>query len=345
VPLGVRLTGGTIRQKSEIPMKLMRFSRKNEPAALSRLGVLIGADLVADLRAGYALYLVDEAGNPKGPELAQLYMPPYIAQFLHIGEPAWRALGDAYTYLADLAPNAPEALGLAGERLFVPLSECRLYAPVRPSKLITVALNYPRHAALSERTVGDLPHAAVKTLSALTGPERDIVRPRHCRELDFETELAVVIGRKCKNVPEVEAYSYVAGYTILNDVNARDIGARERAGGNVFLAKTFDTFAPTGPWMVTREAIPDPMRLRIQTRVNGEQRQDGNTHEMIHSISKLISYMSQITLMPGDIIATGSPGGGGLSNPDWLLKAGDVVECEIEGIGILRNAVVDESEG
>ena len=323
-------------------MKLMRYSRKTEPTALSRLGVLIGSDLVADLRAGYALYLVDEAGNPKGHEIAQLYMPPYIAQFLHIGEAAWRALGDAYTYLADLAPNAPDAQGLTGERLFMPLSECRLYAPVRPSKLITVALNYPRHAAASERTRGDLPHAAVKTLSALNGPERDIVRPRHCRELDFETELAVVIGRRCKNVPEVEAYSYVAGYTILNDVNARDIGARERAGGNVFLAKTFDTFAPMGPWMVTRDAIPDPMHLRIQTRVNGEQRQDGNTHEMIHSISKLISYMSQITLCPGDIIATGSPGGGGLSNPDWLLRAGDIVECEIEGIGVLRNAVVEE---
>ena len=168
------------------------------------------------------------------------------------------------------------------------------------------------------------------------------MRPRHCRELDFETELAVVIGRRCKNVSESEAYSYVAGYTILNDVNARDIGSREREGGDVFLAKTFDTFAPMGPWMVTREAIPDPMHLRIQTRVNGEQRQDGNTNEMIHSIPKLISYLSQITLFPGDIIATGSPSGGAHGNADWLLQTGDVIECEIEGIGVLRNGVVDD---
>ena len=99
-----------------------------------------------------------------------------------------------------------------------------------------------------------------------------------------------------------------------------------------------------GPWLVTREAIPDPMHLRIQTRVNGELRQDGNTHEMIHSIPALISYLSQMTLLPGDIIATGSPGGGGLSNPEWMLRAGDVVECEIEGIGVLRNGVVDEPD-
>jgi 2-keto-4-pentenoate hydratase/2-oxohepta-3-ene-1,7-dioic acid hydratase in catechol pathway len=165
-----------------------------------------------------------------------------------------------------------------------------------------------------------------------------------CRDLDFQTELAVVIGKRCKNVPEVEAYDYIAGYTILNDVTARDVAARERESGNVFLAKTYDTFAPLGPWMVTRDAIPDPMHLRIQTRVNGEQRQDGNTHEMIHSIPKLIAYVSQMTLFPGDIIATGSPGGGGVSNPDWMLRAGDVVECEIEGIGVLRNGVVDEPE-
>jgi 2-keto-4-pentenoate hydratase/2-oxohepta-3-ene-1,7-dioic acid hydratase in catechol pathway len=125
-------------------------------------------------------------------------------------------------------------------------------------------------------------------------------------------------------------------------VTARDIARREREGGNMFLAKTFDTFSPMGPWLVTREAIPDPMHLRIQTRVNGEQRQDGNTQDMIFPIAKLIAYLSRITLMPGDIIATGSPGGGGLANPDWLLQPGDVIESEIEGIGVLRNAVVDE---
>ena len=325
-------------------MKLMRYSRRHEPSALSRLGVLVGRDLVADLRAGYALYLVDEAGHPKGRELAQLYMPAYITQFLHGGEAAWRALGDAYSYLAGLVETAPDAAGLGGEQLFMPLSECRLYAPVRPSKLITVGHNYPGYARATPRTAGELPAAFAKMLSAVTGPDRDIVKPRVCSELDFETELAVVIGKRCKNVSEEDAYGVVAGYTILNDVTARDVARRERDGGHPFLSKAFDTFAPMGPWMVTREAIPDPMHLRIVTRVNGEVRQEGNTKDMIFPIAKLISYMSQMTLMPGDVIATGSPGGGGLANPDWLLKPGDVIECEIEGIGVLRNAVVDEPE-
>jgi 2-keto-4-pentenoate hydratase/2-oxohepta-3-ene-1,7-dioic acid hydratase in catechol pathway len=324
-------------------MKLMRYSRRHEPSALARLGVLVGPDLAADLRAGYALYLVETANNLKGREVSTIYIPAYIAQFLHMGEAAWLALADAYTYLADLAQADPAAAGLNGEPLFLPLAECRLFAPVRPSKLIAIGRNYPGYRKNPGKQGGAVPAAFIKTLSSITGAGRDIVKPRACRELDFETELAVVIGKKCKHVREEDAYGVVAGYTIVNDITARDVGRLEREGGHLFLGKTYDTFAPMGPWMVTREAIPDPMHLRIQTRVNGETRQDGNTRDMIWSIPKLISYMSQITLMPGDIIATGSPGGGGLANPEWLLKAGDVIEAEIEGIGILRNAVIDES--
>ena len=324
-------------------MKIMRYSRRHEPSSLSRLGVLLNSEVVADLRAGYALYQVDELGNRTGSELARLYIPSYIAQFLHIGEPAWLALGDAYSYLAELAGSSPGATGLGGEQLFIPLSECRLYAPVRPLKLIAVGRNYPAYTRQPGKQRGALPAAFIKPLSSITGPGRDIVKPRACAELDYETELAVVIGKKCKHVSEHDAYGVIAGYTVLNDVTARDVARREREGGHPFLAKTFDTFAPMGPWLVTREAIPDPMHLRIVTRVNGEVRQDGNTKDMLYSIPKLVAYISQITLMPGDIIATGSPGGGGLSNPEWLLNAGDVIECEIENIGVLRNAVIDEA--
>lgn len=323
-------------------MKLMRYSRKHDPAALARLGVLVGHDLVADLRAGYALYLVGESNNPKGRELAAIYMPPYIAQFLHMGEAAWLALGDAFTYLDGLAQTAPDASGLNGEQLFIPLAECRLYAPVRPSKLIAIGRNYPGYTRNPGKQGGTVPACFIKTPSSIIGPGRDILKPPVCKELDFETELAVVIGRKCKHVREEDAYHVVAGYTIVNDITARDVGTLEREGGHLFLGKTYDTFAPMGPWMVTRDAIPNPMHLTIKTRVNGEQRQDGNTKDMIWSIPKLIAYMSQITLMPGDIISTGSPGGGGLANPSWLLQAGDVIEAEVEGIGVLKNGVVDE---
>ena len=322
-------------------MKLMRYSRKHEPAALSRLGVMIGPDRVADLHEGYSLYLLEEARNPKGRELAAIYMPPYIAQFLYMGEPAWLALGDAYAYLDRLAASAADATGMDGRKIFTSLPECRLYAPVRPGKLIAIGRNYHEYTKHPGRQAGRVPAAFVKTLSAITGPGRDILKPPRVHELDCETELAIVIGKRCKHVREEDAYDVVAGYTIVNDVTARDVGRIEREGGNLFLAKSYDTFSPMGPWMVTRDAIPEPMHLRIQTRVNGENRQDGNTSDMIWSIPRLIAYLSQITLMPGDIITTGSPGGGGLANPEWYLRTGDVIESEIEGIGVLRNAVVD----
>jgi len=323
-------------------MRLMRYSRKHEPSAQARLGVMVGGDLVADLRAGYALYMVEHLRNPKGRELAAIYMPPYIAQFLHMGEAAWLALGDAFTYLSDLAQNNPLLAGLTGEQLFIPLDECRLYAPVRPSKLIAIGRNYPGYTKNPGKQGGKVPAGFIKTNSSITGPGRDILKPRACSELDCETELAVVIGKRCKHVREENAYDVIAGYTIVNDITARDVAKLEREGGHLFLGKTYDTFTPMGPWMVTRDAIPDPMNLRIHTRVNGETRQDGNTRDMVWSIPQLVAYMSQITLMPGDIIATGSPGGGALANPAWLLNAGDVIESEVEGIGVLTNAVVDE---
>ncbi|MCC7483896.1 MAG: fumarylacetoacetate hydrolase family protein [Burkholderiales bacterium] len=323
-------------------MRLVRYSRRHEPAALARMGVFVGHDVIADLRAGYALYLVEEAENPKGRDLAAIYMPPYLAQFLHVGEPAWLALADAYTYLAGLADSAPDTAGLNGEALFLPATDCRLYVPVRPSKLIAVGRNYPEYTRAPGRQAGSVPAGFIKTTSALTGAGRDIVRPTGVAQLDCETELAVVIGKKCKNVAEEEACGVIAGYTIVNDITARDVAVVERQGGHLFLAKTHDTFCPMGPWLTTRDEIPDPMHLALRTRVNGELRQSGNTKDMIWPIAKLVAYFSQMTLMPGDVIATGSPGGGGLANPAWYLQAGDVIESEVEGIGVLKNAVVDE---
>jgi acylpyruvate hydrolase len=324
-------------------MKLMRYSRKAEKSGLARLGVLVGKDLVADLRAGYARYLIEEIGNPKGRELAALFLPPYIAQFLHVGSVAWEALSETYGWLNDLVNSEPQALGLSGEPLFIPLAECRLYAPVRGSKVVSVGRNYPATAKTNGKA-SRVPSAFIKVPSCVTGPGRDILKPRTTHELECETELAVVIGRRCKHVPEEKAFDVIAGYTILNDITARDIANAEKQGGHILLGKAFDTFAPMGPWLVTKVEVPDPMSLRIRTHVNGELRQDGNTSDMIHSIPKLIAYLSQMTLMPGDVISTGSPGGGALARANGFLNVGDVIECEIERIGTLVNAVVDEPE-
>jgi acylpyruvate hydrolase len=311
-------------------MKLLRYSLRHEPGTLSRLGVLIGHERVADLRAAYARYLVEEAGHPKGRELAALYLPAYFAQFVHMGEAGWLALADAYTYVERLARAEPEATGLGGERIFVALAECRLYAPVRPPKLIAVERGEPGRAA---------PTGFMKTLSSLVGHGRDIVKPASVRALDCETKLAVVIGRRCKHVREEDAYGVIAGYTIVNDVTARDL-AGPQAGPGLLLGKTFDTFCPMGPWLVTREAIPDPTNLRMRTRVNGELLREGSTRDLAHPIPRLVAHFSQITLMPGDVIAAGAALE--RARADRFVRAGDVVEAEIEGIGVLRNAVVDE---
>ena len=181
---------------------------------------------------------------------------------------------------------------------------------MRGSKIIGIGRNYPNYTKNEGKQAGQVPAGFIKVPSCIVGPGRDILKPHATRQLDCETELAVVIGKQCKNVAEANAYDVIAGYTILNDVTARDVGNLERQAGHMLLGKTFDTFAPMGPWLVTKVEIHDPMNLRIRTRVNGELRQDGNTAEMIHSIPKLVSYLSQMTLMPGDIISTGSPGGG-----------------------------------
>jgi 2-keto-4-pentenoate hydratase/2-oxohepta-3-ene-1,7-dioic acid hydratase in catechol pathway len=204
--------------------------------------------------------------------------------------------------------------------------------------------NYSDHNAEKANTPisGKEPEFFVKTADCVVGPDEPIVYdPLLSKKIDCEVELAIVIGKPGRHIAAAQALDHVFGYTIVNDVTARDVGRTEREGGNLFLAKSYDTFSPMGPWMVTRDAIPEPMHLRIQTRVNGESRQDGNTNDMIWSIPRLIAYLSQITLMPGDIITTGSPGGGGLANPEWYLRTGDVIDSEIEGIGVLRNAVVD----
>lgn len=322
-------------------MKLMRYSRKIEPAALARMGVLVADELVADLRAGHALFLLEEKRNAKGEELAAIFMPPYITQFLYLGEPGWEALAETYAWMANLARSDPDARGLLGEALFVPLAECRLYAPVRPGKLIAVGRNYPEYTRQPDKQAGSVPSAFIKPGSAIIGPGRDILKPFACNDLDCETELAVVIGKRAKYVQPEKVSEVIAGYTVLNDVTARDVGRTERTGGQVLLGKGFDTFAPLGPWLVTRDEIPNPMDLAIRTRVNGETRQDGNTSAMIHSVARLVSYLSQMTLMPGDVISTGSPGPSRLAG-HGSLAAGDVIECEIERVGVLRNAVVDE---
>lgn len=209
----------------------------------------------------------------------------------------------------------------------------------RPGKIICVGLNYRDHAEEQRKPLPTEPLIFAKFPTAVIGPGQPIVIPGMSRQVDYEGELAVVMGRRGKDIPESSAYEYVAGYTIINDVSARDVQAKDK---QFVRAKSFDTFAPMGPRVVSTKEIPDPHVLAIATKVNGDLRQSSSTNQMIFRVPNLVAFISQVcTLEPGDVIATGTPGGVGVfRNPPVFLKKGDVVRIEIEGIGVLENPVI-----
>ncbi len=327
-------------------MRIARYNAKSESTSFARTGILLPGDMMADFRAGCARYLAEKAGDPQARELAKLRCGGDIVAFLKNGSPAGELAASAVPYLGDLLKSDPAAKGLDGEPLFTPLGECRLHAPVRPGKVIAVGRNYREHLRqVGSDTEMKVPSAWIKSNNTIIGPSRDIVKPACVKQLDYETELTVVIGKKCKNIPEEKAYDVIYGYMVANDISARDVVKIERIAKNQLLGKMFDTFCPTGPWIVTRDEVRDPMNLRIRTRVNGGLRQDGCTKDMIWNIPQLIAYVSQMTLEPGDLITTGTPEGQALGQADassLYLRAGDVLESEIEGVGMLRNKVVDD---
>jgi len=211
------------------------------------------------------------------------------------------------------------------------LSELELLPPAQPTKIICVGLNYRDHAEELNMPIPDNPLIFLKPPSAIIGHEGKIVYPEVTKQVDFEGELAVIIGTRCKNVSASDAHKVIMGYTCFNDVTARDIQKKDKQWTR---SKSFDTFAPLGPFIA--DPTTDVSNLSIRTRVNGKLRQDSTTANMIFDIPYLIEFISGVmTLEKGDIIATGTPSGVG------EMFVGDVVEVEIEGVGVLRNTVVD----
>ncbi len=215
----------------------------------------------------------------------------------------------------------------------------RLGSPVcRPSKIICLGINYTDHSEEGSFKLPERPLLFGKTPNALNGPFDPICLPRSCGKVDWEVELAVVIGRQGKRIEKKDAFAYIAGYTVMNDVSGREA---QFADGQWFRGKSFDTFAPLGPALVTPDEVADVKNLRLTTLVDDQVMQDGNTRDMVFDIPTLIEYISQdITLLPGDIISTGTPSGVGFfRDPPVLLKAGNIVECRIEGIGAIKGVV------
>jgi len=229
------------------------------------------------------------------------------------------------------------------DRVIVPT---KILAPLQPVSILCIGLNYRKHAEETGAKLPQYPVLFMKSPASVQHPGDPIVLPESLRsdQVDYECELAIVIGKRCKNVSRSNALDYVAGYTCANDVSARD-WQKQFGGGQWCRGKTFDTFAPLGPCLVTTDEIPNPNALKITTILNGQLMQDWTTADMIFDVPTLIEFLSgSTTLMPGTVILTGTPHGVGMArNPPVWLKAGDSVEIEIEKIGRLSNPVVNES--
>lgn len=245
------------------------------------------------------------------------------------------------------------ALKLAGDIYTSPqvtleqVEVAKVLAPIQPTSIICIGLNYRKHAEETGARFPEYPVVFFKGINTLQNPGDPIQLPTHLRsdEVDYECELAVVIGRACKNASRQTALEYVLGYTACNDVSARDWQIK-RGGGQWCRGKTFDTFSPLGPALVTRDEIPNPNALKLRTIVSGQTMQDWNTNDMIFDVPALIEFLSgSTTLLPGTVILTGTPHGVGMAQkpPRWL-KPGDTVTVEIEHIGALTNPVINEAE-
>jgi 2-keto-4-pentenoate hydratase/2-oxohepta-3-ene-1,7-dioic acid hydratase in catechol pathway len=255
------------------------------------------------------------------------------------------ALPTSVRALLEAGPAALQAAEQAAARpaaIRIPAASARLLPPVPdPQKIVCIGLNYRDHAAESGAPIPKEPVLFSKYPTALIGPDQPIVLPPVSQEVDYEAELVLVVGKTGRNLTTEQAWGHLAGYTVGHDVSARDWQLK-KDGKQWMAGKTFDTFAPIGPLLVTADEVKDPHNLAIRLRLNGQTMQDSNTKQMVFSAGELLAYLSKIfTLYPGDLVFTGTPPGVGfVRKPPVFLKGGDVVEVEIEGLGVLRNPVV-----
>lgn len=315
-------------------MKLVTFFHDEQ----ERIGAIDGNGNVVDLLNAYASHLRKVEKTTAASRLASATLGNDMVEFLKHGEIAMDA---ARLAIAHAATDG------SGDNV-IERHRVRLMAPVpRPGALVSAGKNFSDHVAEMSSKKGPVaPVAFLKLPGSVIGPEDDIPHPPEVKNLDYEVELAVIIGKPCVDVGVDEALNYVAGYASFNDISARDIIRAENKNGIHLMGKSFPGFAPMGPYLVTADEIPEPQNLKLWLRVNGETRQDSNLGYMIFKIRDMIAYWSQMSLNPGDVLTTGTPRGVAAGRkPDqvpWWLKPGDLVEAEVEGLGYLRNRVVAE---
>jgi 2-keto-4-pentenoate hydratase/2-oxohepta-3-ene-1,7-dioic acid hydratase in catechol pathway len=316
-------------------MRLFTYQR----AGHTRTGTELGGYII-DLNLAYRS-LLQQAGNQDELAVADVRVPPDMIGLLSGGAASLRAAGETLAYVESQLSQA-DISHLTQQGVLTTSDQIAYLSPVlRPSKVLCLGLNYRDHAVEAHMAVPDYPILFHKVAGSLTGHNQPIVVPKISDRIDYEGELAVIIGRRGKYIPEEEALEYVAGYTNANDVSARDLQFRTSQWTS---GKMLDSFGPLGPALVTRDEVPDPQALRIMTILNGETMQDATTADMLFPVPFIVSYISQIvTLEPGDVIMTGTPPGiGNTRTPPVFMKPGDSVSVEIERLGRLTNPVVAE---
>ncbi|WP_066307148.1 fumarylacetoacetate hydrolase family protein [Bacillus sp. FJAT-29814] len=310
-------------------MRLVTFQKERT----EKIGAVI-AERVIDLNKSYQS-LLNLQGIKRSQEIADSLLPADMVQYLEGGEASKIAANQAIQF----------ALENPSEGLQYNLSEVLLRAPItNPGKILCVGQNYREHILEMKREIPKFPVVFAKFSNAVNGPYDDIPLPEITEKLDYEAEFTFVIGKRAKNVKKENALDYIVGYTIVNDVTARDL---QRRTIQWFQGKNLDGSAPMGPYLVTADEIPSPSGLEISLTVNGELRQRSNTENLVFDIPYLVEFLSHImTLEPGDVVCTGTPGGVGFAmEPPVFLKDGDVVKIEIEEIGMLENKVKAVKQG
>ncbi len=315
-------------------MRLVTYQHERQ----SRVGAQLEGQIV-DLNRAYQA-LLNHSSNIDELAVADVRVPADMIGLLRGGEISLRAAREAAAFVREQLTAGDNSPGLEG--IVYAMERISLLPPVlHPSKVICLGLNYRDHAAEAGMAVPEYPVLFHKVAGSLIGHNQPIVVPRISSKIDYEGELAIIIGRRGKYIAEDEALSYVAGYTVANDVSARDLQFRTSQWTT---GKMLDTFGPLGPALVTRDEVADPNALSIKTTLNGQVMQDGNTADMIFRVPFIVSYISEIvTLEPGDVILTGTPPGiGNTRTPQVFMKPGDTITVEIEGLGKLTNPLVGE---
>ena len=327
----------------------MRLATFEDRSHRRRIGALTSEDRFVDLNTAYALYLRDVERENDFDRLADARVPPEMRAFFEGGDRSLDAARKALQHARELGEGA---IGPGGDPLVHRRNEVRLRAPIQPKKFFHTAGNFREHHEEAEKSGFSHPILPwivfFQNVDAIIGPDEPVIYPSHLtEELDYELELAVVMKKSGRHFTPEQAWDYIGGYVIFNDVTARDIQRREMKSGVFCFCKSIDTFCPLGPWIVTADEIPNPNNLAMELRVNGQPRQRSHSSKMWVSIPEIVANYSPMGYSAGDVLSTGTVSGVAAFSGDpkaWYLKPGDVMEGEIEGIGVLRNPVISWKE-